>query len=378
MICQARLLAVASTPAFGQARLPWRARRAFTLVELLLVFAIISVLMALLFPAVQAARESARTAQCKNNLKQLALAALNHHDGQGHFPTGGWGWFWLGDPDRGFGKNQPGGWMYNLLPYCEQGALYERAADGDPQTLTRDQRVGAARVVEAPLVILNCPSRRENKPYPLTNHEGGALGFFNSLTPAMAGRSDYAINSGHVYNEWHNATLGQGPASYADAAAWTANRSWGSDQPKFLMTPDGDESMSGVSFERSMVSIQHVTDGLANTYLVAERYIPLAHYETGLNRGDNETWCTGFNNDNYRRTGRLAAAQVLGLTPIPDSAPEDGVPDALGRFGSAHANLWSASFCDGSVRSVSYDVDWRIHRDLGNRGDGNCSAKADF
>jgi hypothetical protein len=106
------------------------------MVELLMVMAIISMLVAVLLPAVQSAREAARRTQCKNNLKQLALAALNHHDGQGHFPTGGWGWYWLGDADRGFGMDQPGGWMFNLLPYCEQNALYHQAADGDPYVLT--------------------------------------------------------------------------------------------------------------------------------------------------------------------------------------------------------------------------------------------------
>jgi prepilin-type N-terminal cleavage/methylation domain-containing protein len=350
---------------------PPRARAGFTLIELLLVTAVVSVLFALLLPAVQAARDAARQAQCKNNLKQLALAALNHHDGQGHFPSGGWGWFWLGDPDRGFGKNQPGGWMFNLLPYCEQLQIYELESDGDPNVLTRQQRVAAAKVVESPLSILNCPARRDNKVYPLTNHEGGSLGFFNSVTPKAAGRSDYAINSGHVYNEWHNGTLGQGPTSYSDAEKWTANRTWGSEQPRYLSTPNGEESMSGVSYERSTVAIRHVSDGLSHTYLIGERYIPIAHYETGLNRGDNETWCTGFNNDNYRKTGELVADHLVGLTPVPDSEPESRLNDPDGRFGSAHAGNWNASFCDGSVRSVTYDLEWRVHRDLGHRCDGN-------
>jgi prepilin-type N-terminal cleavage/methylation domain-containing protein len=344
--------------------------RGFTLVELLLVIAIIGMLVALLLPAMQAAREAARRAQCKNNLKQLALAAITHHDGQGHYPTGGWGWFWLGDADRGFGKDQPGGWMYNLLPYCEQNDLYNLASDGDPYVLTRDQRVGASHIVESPLTILNCPARRANRPYPLTAHAGGTDGFFNSNMPMVAGRSDYAINSGHAYNEWHFDPLGKGPRSYADADLWTANRTWGSDQSRFLQFANGEETMTGVSFERSKVTIRQVTDGLTNTYLVGERYIPDSDYETGLNMGDNETWCTGFNNDNYRSTGWVVGNKFVPATPLHDSARVQGEV-TLGRFGSAHPDAWSASYCDGSVRTMAYTIDWRVHRDLGNRGDGN-------
>src|SRR3977135_3561541 len=95
-----------STDPHRQANAADRVRRersgGFTLVELLVVIAIIGILVALLLPAIQAAREGARRAQCKSNLKQLALGCLNHHDTQKHFPTGGWGYQWVGDPDRGF------------------------------------------------------------------------------------------------------------------------------------------------------------------------------------------------------------------------------------------------------------------------------------
>jgi prepilin-type N-terminal cleavage/methylation domain-containing protein len=352
----------------------WRASRlnwqpAFTLVELLVVIAIVGILIALMLPAIQAAREAARRTECKNNLKQLALGALNHHDVQGHFPTGGWGWFWVGDPDRGYGSKQPGGWIYNVLSFCEEGTLHDLPADGSPDELSRAQRVAAATVIQSPLSIVNCPTRRSNKLYPLTANEGGTLGFFNSITPNTAGRSDYAINSGHVYCEWPNHELGQGPKSYLDAYVWTANRSWGGDQARFLHTVTGTGTMTGISFERSAIAARQVTDGISKTYLVAEKYVPIEEYETGLSVGDNETWCTGFNNDNYRKTGRYEGGEILEMAPISDREP--GTIDPNARFGSAHPDGWNAAFCDGSVRTMPFNIDWRVHRDLGSRMDGN-------
>src|SRR5271165_3556364 len=98
-------------------------RSGFTLVELLVVIAIIGILIALLLPAVQAARESGRRVQCSNNLKQLGLGVLQHVDTCGRFPSDGWGWGWVGDPDHGNRMGQPGGWIYNTLPFIEQQAL---------------------------------------------------------------------------------------------------------------------------------------------------------------------------------------------------------------------------------------------------------------
>src|SRR5262245_11722905 len=147
-------------------RFAGRRRMAFTLVELLVVIAIIGILVALLLPAIQAARESARRSKCSNNLKNLALAALNHHDVARIYPTGGWGWYWVGDPDRGYGRKQPGGWAFNVMPFTEEDNRYRSVSDGQSNIVTTQQLNAIRDVVNKPLVLLNCPSRRVGIPLP--------------------------------------------------------------------------------------------------------------------------------------------------------------------------------------------------------------------
>ncbi|HMP06498.1 MAG TPA: DUF1559 domain-containing protein, partial [Lacipirellulaceae bacterium] len=134
-----------------------RRRRAFTLVELLVVIAIIGVLVALLLPAIQAAREAARRSHCANNVKQLATAFLTHEAAHRHYPTGGWGYRWFGEPDGGYGKRQPGGWGYNILEFIEQPAL-RRLGQGVTDINARQPLL--RQVAETLPAVFNCPSKR--------------------------------------------------------------------------------------------------------------------------------------------------------------------------------------------------------------------------
>lgn len=324
-----------------------RSFQGFTLVELLVVIAIIGVLVALLLPAVQAAREAARRSQCVSQLRQMALGAMNHHDAHKHFPTGGWGWLWIGDPDRGFGEDQPGGWIYNTLPYIEEGNLHGLASDGDRDVITDQQRDGAMRTVSQPITIINCPSRRPSQAYPF------GLTLRNSNAPPAVGRSDYAINSGTLQPE-----INAGPSSLEGAD----NFQWEKDKP------NSDRILNGVAFQASEIGVHQITDGTSNTYFAAEKHLIVPEYETGNDPGDNETWCTGYNNDLHR---------ITRSTPIKDGA-DASVPDRQSRFGSAHSSTWNVAFCDGSVRGVTYDINLEVHQALSTRDGGETISDGAF
>ena len=187
----------------------------FTLVELLVVMAIIGILAGMLLPAVEAARETARKTQCMNNLKQQGNATLQHESAQGIFPTGGWGYLWAGDPDRGFTKLQPGGWIYNILPYLGEQALHDlgkglpEPPPGSRTTLgpndatapLPDKQAALLVLTRTPLAMMNCPSRRRAVIYPV-NWAQGEVGFCGnagnvSINPAsenLVARTDYGAN----------------------------------------------------------------------------------------------------------------------------------------------------------------------------------------
>ncbi len=159
----------------------------FTLVEVLVVIAIIGILVAITLPAVEMARESARRSACANNLKQLALAIKLHEQSHGIYPTGGWGPEWMGDPDSGFTPKQPGGWIYNVLPFIEEQPLRDQGRGLPPAEKTKALQV----VMQTPIATFNCSSRRLSRAYPYS----GTDALKNATAPEKVAKTDYAISN---------------------------------------------------------------------------------------------------------------------------------------------------------------------------------------
>ncbi len=329
---------------------------AFTLVELLVVIGIIGILLALTLPAIQAAREAARQLQCKNNLKQIGTAMHLHHDTYGRFPSGGWGWGWVGDPDRGTGPQQPGGWIYSILPYLEEETLHKAGKDGERQTLTLRQLEASARRVETALVVFQCPSRRTAKAYPVLENLSQPFGSAKVSTNA---RSDYCACAGDQREPFSLF----GPESLAAGDRMTREHKW----------PNVEKTATGISYLRSKVSLRRVSDGTSSTYMAGEKYLNPANYETGQDPGDCESMYSGYNDDTHRST-YYDPNTGTSYRPMAD---RHGVVCKT-CFGSAHAGGCNMVMCDGSVRVISYAIDPETHRRLGNRKDGLPVDQADF
>lgn len=295
-----------------------RSRRiAFTLVELLVVITIIGVLIALLLPAVQSAREAARRMQCQNNLKQLSLGVHNHLAALNFFPSAG-NMYWYprvmvgGSPTQA--PQQAYGWAYQVLPYIEQQAVWENPVDS---------LVGES--ASSPLI---CPSRRF-----LTIYAGNAL-------------MDYVGNGGDTSS--------------------TVTGGSGDDLKNMGAFLPPTELSSGVYNPGRGANAADFKDGMSCTLLFAEKYVPSMWY-TGGSWGDNSGYYVGWGWD----TIRFGAQQ-----PHQDT---DGVFNAnYDYFGSPHATGFNVALCDGSVRNVAYNIQLLTLKHLCHREDGNIVSDNDF
>jgi prepilin-type N-terminal cleavage/methylation domain-containing protein len=305
--------------------------RAFTLVELLVVIAIIGVLVALLLPAIQAAREAARRTQCINHLKQFGVAMHNHHDINGYFATGGlipWSWYnrfgdILPDPSAGANSEQQAGgvgpcWAYQLLPYMEQDALYRHN--------------NTAEIEATPVSFFFCPSRRAP-----TTQGGRYLIDYAGATP------------GDAPGSWDQFWYGQ---------TWSVpNASQGPYRGIIVRSGYGRRS-----------TFAHITDGTSNVMAIGEKMLRVVNYGVG-DWHDDRGWTDGWDPDVMRYTAFRPYPDQKGTDPNQGVAPDGN--DVGFHFGSAHPAGFTCVFGDGATKLISYDIDATVFNYLGHRQDGN-------
>jgi prepilin-type N-terminal cleavage/methylation domain-containing protein/prepilin-type processing-associated H-X9-DG protein len=359
----------------------------FTLVELLVVIAIIGILVALLLPAIQAAREAARRSQCLNNLKNIGLGVLNHADTLKVLPTGGaryvpatgWGLPQNIENGRPLGPDRQGlSWGYQILPYIEEG---------NAQQLTTQQQL--QQVV---ISIYTCPSRRPPRTgwsvafsavISFVDYAGAVPCTYT--TPARTAKYDPATTV--PFDLADVATLGK--SYYGGAAA-------GGGEPPDNALYDGvivrcpwrwqSTNASGKqvgifpSKVTGLVKVADIVDGTSKTFMIGEKYVRSDNYEgsfgTTNRNSDDRGWADGWDADSMRSSctppirdgdgiGWNANAQLTNYF-ADGPFPVQGYYNVF-HFGSAHTGGINAVFADGSVHTISYDIDPIVFNALGSR-----------
>jgi prepilin-type N-terminal cleavage/methylation domain-containing protein/prepilin-type processing-associated H-X9-DG protein len=328
-----------------------RNRTAFTLVELLVVIAIIGILVALLLPAIQAAREAARRSSCTNNLKNLGLAALNHHDVNKHFPVDSGAY----DPQEAPGKPQSGAsWILNMLPQLEEQPLYDQFKAGGAFEGT--YQIGRTRfpapgfglgslkngirvpdLLKTQLTVLQCPSDASVKQ--LTDQQAEMVGSLVAVTSYK----------GVIDDTWANENPGGMPAFANNLPGLGQYRSgiYDDPAPPYTTTHDcsRDTRCRGFFFRQSFqkpVTIAKVTDGTSKTVMIGED-VPEYDIQHSATFYSNGNWCSCNTPLNY------------GLNEDP-AVISAAWWDAQG-FRSHHPGGVHFCFADGSVRFVADSID---------------------
>lgn len=302
-----------------------RRRSAFTLIELLVVIAIIGVLVALILPAVQAARESARKTQCKNHLKQIGIALHSYISSKNVLPTA----YVVRSPS---GPDHLGyGWGAMILPELDQVPLFSKIDfTANPAALPQlqlpvfvcptDTYVGPAQYVSQ-TPAFNNPAC-SNPMAPIWMMPGACMGVINSSAPGFAAKSNYVANYG---------SQGFG-AGLAD----------------------------GVFGPNVSVALQMITDGQSNTFFVGERASPGSASWAGVSYDITAQAPTQMNPNPPTSQVSTNGHHVLGETQM-------GINLSGSGFGSAHSNGCHMLLGDGAVRFLMANMDMATYRGLSTR-----------
>jgi prepilin-type N-terminal cleavage/methylation domain-containing protein len=289
----------------------------FTLVELLATIAIIGLLIALLLPAVQSAREASRRVSCANNLRQCGLATLSYVQSSGGFP-----YCYGVNPSRPtMTGRDPWGWGWQLLPFLEQLPLFSHPDN----TFVQTQAVGT----------YFCPSRR-----PPIAIQGGYWAVWTHLPRGML---DYAGNGGSDSYS-NNGAAAPGPAGNG---VFVQNRT------VFPMTP------------------AHIQDGLSNTFLFGEKCMNVRYCMTDQQPDDNTGFIADWQDDNIRFASNNNSTGMYPDFSGPQYGPgQTPLAPTTVAFGSSHPGVTQFVFCDGSVQQIAIEVSGTTLRLLCNRKDG--------
>jgi prepilin-type N-terminal cleavage/methylation domain-containing protein len=333
-----------------------RSRRGFTLVELLVVIAIIGILIALLLPAVQSAREAARRSQCSNNLKQIGLGMHSYHDVYRRFPYGGgqtvgtetdpWG---TKPTETKTQEPELHMWAFQILPYIEQSALYDLG----------QVRANLTKLRRTPVATFYCPTRRKVQLYrnvaksDYVGNQGTSSGLRGATSGGVTAESDGVIIRTEDVTVLPVSSLGSG-----------------------TRPADGT-----IVFNPRQVTVDTaaILDGTSNTLMVGEKRLHMAFIDVSpapftWNNDNEDPYTAQYLDDCAAWVGNRVGSVRTPLPPAPDLVRASDDPVVLHtprvQFGSSHPGVFNAVLADGSVRSIRFTVSPNVFMSLGMRKDG--------